>query len=168
MLDIYFRRPVFWDYFISTILIICVVVLNMKGFLIIPKESIYISIISDISSIGLTSAGFILTLLTVLITFKSGSKLTKEEYENAKSVFELFFISDLYFETVKHLKNCIKSLIIISIFGYVLKLGLSPEYRYLIYFSNYLGLTIIILTLWRCLLILSKILSMQKQQISDT
>ncbi|WP_418650140.1 hypothetical protein [Tenacibaculum aestuariivivum] len=117
---------------------------------------------SDLSNIGLTCTGFILTLLTVLITFKSSSKVSKENYSNENSLFEMFFASDLYFMTVKILKNCIKSLIFISVFGYSLKLGLKQEYLKFTFFYNVLGLTVLALTLWRCLMILTKILKMQE------
>jgi hypothetical protein len=40
---------------------------------------------------------------------------------------------------------------------------LTGSYIYLIFYFNIIGLTIIVLTLWRCLLILSKILEMQKR-----
>jgi hypothetical protein len=163
-LDIYFRRPVLWDYISA--LVICFVggILFDKGYLVIPKEDYVMSMASDLSNISLTLAGFILTLLTVLITFKSGTS-KRPEQDNLESdnttVFELFFSSDLYFQTVKHFKNCIKSLIIITVIGYSLKLGINQGHYSYNFFFNLFGLVIVILTLWRSLLILSKIIKMQ-------
>lgn len=164
MLDRYFIKPLFWDYTFALLIVATVYSLHVKGIIAVPKESYYITIATDLSNIGLTSSGFILTLLTVLITFKSGSDSTTEKLAKVTSTFELFFGSSLYFETVKHLKNCIKSLIFISIVGFSLKIGLPETYRTPLYFYNILGLVIIVLTLWRCLLILSKILQMQKRE----
>ena len=61
--------------------------------------------VSDLANTGFTSAGFILTILTVIITFKSASRISKQNYQEDNTVFELFFASDLYFETVKILKT---------------------------------------------------------------
>lgn len=163
MLDLYFKKPLFWDYLIGLIALTISYILVHYYIWVIPEES-NASVSSDLANISLTSSGFILTLLTILITFKSGSNITKENYKKAESVFDLFFASALYFETVKHLKNCIKSLIIISIVGFSLKLGLIREFSHLMFFYNIFGLIIIVLTLWRCLLILSKILEMQKRE----
>ncbi|MEY2702841.1 MAG: hypothetical protein RLY43_1479 [Bacteroidota bacterium] len=163
MLDNYFKKPLFWDYLISIIIVLIISRLCFLGIILIPLEDKYTAIASDITNISLTSSGFILTLLTVLITFKSGSDITEKKVKETNSTFELFFSSSLYFETVKHLKNCIKSLLIISILGFTLKICLTGSYIYLIFYFNIIGLTIIVLTLWRCLLILSKILEMQKR-----
>jgi hypothetical protein len=162
MLDTYFKKPVFWDYLIAAAVMSVVAILNFKEYYILPKDEYSLDMASDLSNISLTSAGFILTLLTVLITFKSGSNLTKEQATESNTLFELFFTSPLYFETVKYLKNCIKSLITIAIIGFSLKLGLTKGFREYIFFFNIIGLIVIVMTLWRCLLILSKILEMQE------
>lgn len=161
MLDKYFTRPLLWDYIAALIIIAASVILNYKGCLTIPKEEYVNSTTSDLTTIALTLAGFILTLLTVLITFKSTAK-KKNEVNEDDSVFELFFATDLYFQTVKHLKNCIKSLIFICLCGYIIKLGVQ-KYHYLFFF-NFLGIAIIVLTLLRSLLILTKIVDLQKQE----
>src|SRR5690606_32803109 len=117
------------------------------------KEDV-ISITTDVTTISLTLTGFILTLLTVLITFKTSSKAKKIEIESSESLFNLFFASGYYYETVKLLKNCIKSLIFIAIVGFSLKLFLLDKYKPYTFFFNIIGLCIILLTIWRCLLIL--------------
>lgn len=162
ILDKYFKRPVFWDYFLVTILEIVLITLYAKGSLFLPTNELVYSMVSDFSNISLTSAGFILTLFTVLITFKSGSKITKANYTEDNTVFELFFASDLYHETIRHLKNCVKSLIVVSIVGYTLKLSIYISYVKYIHFFNVGSVVIIALSLWRCLLILTKIVKIQK------
>jgi|TARA_B110000503_G_scaffold140358_1_gene231049 hypothetical protein len=162
ILDKYFKNPILWDYLIAILIVSILFYLNYINFFCLPKSERSLSMTSDLSNIGLTCTGFILTLLTVLITFKSSSKISKENYSDDNSLFEIFFASDLYFITVRILKNCIKSLIFISVFGYILKLGLKQEYLKFTFFYNVLGLIIIALTLWRCLMILTKVLKMQE------
>lgn len=162
ILDIYFRRPVVYDYMISIIVSAILYFIFYKGLINLPHEEHSLSMTSDLANIGLTSAGFILTLLTVLITFKSSSKITKNEYSEDESLFDLFFASNLYFITISILRNCIKSLILISVIGFALKLGIPREHLKYVFFYNVFGLIIIALTLYRCLLILTKVLHMQK------
>lgn len=163
ILDKYFNNPVMIDIIIGAIITAFIFILIQEDVFSIPKSQRSISMISDLSNIGFTSAGFILTLLTVLITFKSGSSVTKYNYDNENSVFELFFASNLYFVTVKILKNAIKSLIVISVIGYALKIGLSQDLLKYTFYFNVIGLTIVSLTLYRCLLILSQIMKMQEK-----
>lgn len=162
ILDKYFRRPILYDFIVSIIIGIILFLTYNDGLFNLPKDERSLSMTSDLSNVGLTSAGFILTLLTVLITFKSSSNINKKNYSEDDSLFDLFFASDLYFTTVRILKNCIKSLILISVIGYALKLGLPKEHLKFVFFYNVIGLIIIAMTLYRCLLILTKILKMQK------
>ena len=162
MLNIYFRKPIFWDYTLSLIIAAIVFKLYRINVISLPKEDYTISTITDLSTIGLTLAGFILTLLTVLITFKSGNKVTNDRNIDDNTVFELFFTTGLYFETVGHLKNAVKSLIAISVAGYSFKLLLSEDLHKYIYFYNIFGLVVITLTLWRSLLIMVKVINLQK------
>ncbi|HLP14467.1 MAG TPA: hypothetical protein VK177_21230 [Flavobacteriales bacterium] len=163
MLDKYFKAPLFWDYLLASIFSGAPFFFYLKSKIDLPEDNFIISMTSDLSNVALTLAGFILTLLTVLITFKSGSNVQEKPDETKKSVFELFFASGLYFLTIKHLKNCIKSLLLMATIGYSLKLCLSPSHYHLMYFFNIFSLVIIILTLWRSLLILTKILKLQKE-----
>ncbi|WP_452229451.1 hypothetical protein [Lacinutrix sp. MEBiC02404] len=162
ILDKYFRRPVLYDYLISIIVGALLYFLFYKGLINLPNDERSLSMTTDLANVGLTSAGFILTLLTVLITFKSSTSISKKEYSEDDSLFNLFFASDLYFITVRILKNSIKSLILISVLGFALKLGIPKEYLIYVFFYNVFGLIIIALTLYRCLLVLTKVLKMQK------
>lgn len=162
LLDKYFKYPVMYDYLISMVVILIISICHCYGLFNLPNDQRSLSMTTDLSNIGLTSAGFILTLLTVLITFKSSSKLTKKEYSEDNSLFELFFTSDLYFITVGILKNSIKSLIFISVFGFSLKLGLPNDFLKYTFYFNIFGLIVIAFTLYRCLLILGKVLKMQQ------
>lgn len=163
MIDNYFKRPVFWDYLLGiSITGIIMFIFNRVGFHI-PKDETILSIISDLSTVALTLSGFILTLLTVLISFKSTAKSKKDIKFEADSLYEIFYSTSLYFETVRHLKNGIISLTFVAIIGYTLKLTINTCYYSFLFSFNLLSLIIIFLTLWRCLLILSKIIKIQKE-----
>ncbi|MBZ4036347.1 hypothetical protein K6T82_16360 [Flavobacterium sp. 17A] len=164
ILDKYFQRPIFWDYFLCYVFCSLSIYLVYKEKIQLPTDNDTIAITSDITNISLTLSGFILTLLTVLITFKSGSNIKKIESDSDDTVFNLFFASGYYFETVKHLKNCIKSLIFIAVIGFMIKLFLPLEYKSKAFFFNVPGLCIIILTISRCVLILNKVLELQQQE----
>ena len=163
MLDFYFKKPLLWDYLISLVISSLTYVLYQKSYISLPKEEYILPMASDLCTISLTLAGFILTLLTVLISFKSASKTVNNKIEESSKVFDLFFATSLYFQTVTHLKNCVKSLSFIAVFGFFLKIVLNVDtYKY-IYFYNILGLLIIIFTLLRSLLILTKIINIQEE-----
>lgn len=160
ILDIYFRRPLFWDYLISIICTLVTGILYLKNKISIPDMQDSYGLTTDLTNITLTLAGFILTILTVLITFKDNSANKVEEEE--EPAFNKFFNTEYYYETIKHLKNCIKSIIFIAAIGFFLKLFLLNDFRKYFFFYNVFGLIITILTIWRCLLILSKVLVLQK------
>ena len=164
MIDVYFRRPLIWDYTLSFVITAITFRLYQINVVFFPKEEYIWSMDSDLSTISLTLAGFILTLVTVLITFKSASKIKKNSDLEDESIFNVFFATSLYFETVRHLKNCIRSLVCVSVLGYLLKLFLNNCDNQYIYFFDVFGVIIIALTIWRTLLILTKIINLQKQE----
>lgn len=162
MIDKYFKRPVFWDYILASLLssiafyLICICVITL------PKEEFIYSVTSDISTMALTMAGFILSLLTVLISFKSTIKKTYKPSDN-DTVFDIFFSTALYFETIRHLKNAIISLTLVAIVGYIFKLCFASNNSSLLFIFNCFGIVVVFLTVWRCVLILSKIIKIQQE-----
>jgi hypothetical protein len=162
IIDHYFKKPVIIDYTIAIVTATVIFLTWNKYNLCLPKFDQSLSVLTDLTTISLTLAGFILTLLTVLITFKSGSKIQKLELDSDEPLFDMFFATGLYFETVRHLKNCIKSLIFIGFVGFTLKLGLLTFIQTEIFYFNVFSVIIILLTTWRCLLILGTILNLQK------
>lgn len=164
ILDKYFKKPLFWDYTLCVITSAICYYLVEKKYISIPTKEDAIAVTSDITNISLTLSGFILTLLTVLITFKSTTPIIKKENRNSETVFNLFFASGYYFETVKHLKNCIKSLIVVAIIGFSIKLFVPSQWKTQTFYFNIIGLGIIILTITRCLIILSKVLDLQEKE----
>lgn len=162
MLDTYFKNPLLWDYILSTLFTLIAWYFVSIQIVTIPKEEHLYSIVSDMSTISLTMAGFILTLLTVLISFKSANKIDKQQVKDDDKVFDLFFASKLYFQTITILKNAIKSLTLIAILGYILKLTLNKNNYSILYFFCVFAIIIILLTLWRSILILTNIVRMQE------
>ncbi|PQL91669.1 hypothetical protein [Apibacter adventoris] len=161
ILDFYFRKPVLLDYLIAILITVLLFILYKNNLFNLPTTQDSYDLTGDLTNISLTMAGFILTILTVLITFKdtSNNKPTTE----VNSTFNNFFSTDFYYETVKHLKNCIKSIVFIATIGFFIKLFFGLDYRKFFFFYNAFGLVIIVLTIWRCLIILSKILILQKE-----
>lgn len=164
MLKKYFNKPVLFDYVVITVLIISVYILWHKGIISTPNNTNLISIATDIANISLTATGFILTLLTIIITFKGSSTVTKENYNPEEhSVFEAFINTSLYSETINILKGAIKSLIFVALLGYILKLSLNDRYFHVLFFYNIGGLFIIVSSLLRSLFILNKIIEWQNE-----
>ncbi len=165
ILDRYFKRPIFWDYLISSLIVCMIIILVNKGVFknLIDNKEFVSAISSDLATVGFTSAGLILTLLTILITFKANTNLKDTNDIKSKSTFQLFFLTEYYFETVRHFKNCIKSLLFVSVLIYVFKLGFYSNGHEVLYYYNIGCLIVIVLTLWRGILILSNILKMQRK-----
>lgn len=159
ILDLYFKRPLFWDYLFSSLISVSLFMAHLYKKITIPPNQDSYSLTGDLTNIALTIVGFILTILTLLITFKENSS---NEIIMTEKKFNKFFGTAYYDESVKHLKNCIKSIIFIASLGFFLKLFLPMELRGNLFFFNLLGITIITMTIIRCLLILGNILELQK------
>lgn len=160
ILDVYFKRPLIWDYLIATCSIVTLVLLANNDRISLPSGLDSFSLTGDLTNISLTMIGFILTILTVLITFKDNS--TKNTPNEDVPAFNKFFATEYYFETIKHLKNCIKSISLIAVLGFSFKLFSTDSNRIFLFYYNVFGLIIVMLTIYRCLFILGKILEFQK------
>ncbi len=159
ILDKYFAKPLFWDYLIGFSLLSIIIFCYKHQLIPLPSREDSYALTGDYTNISLTFAGFILTILTVLITFKDSSTNSNDKEEPG---FHTFFKSKFYFQTVTYLKDCIKSIILVASLGFFLRLFLHGDARSYLFFFNCFGLTITILTILRCLLIVSKVLDMQK------
>ncbi len=162
MIDKYFKKPIFWDYCFSTIVILVVLFLQHKNIIAMAKRRIFIlhhfRPLHSFSHNGRVYIDF----GNCVNLFKSSGKVNKDNVKETDSVFDIFFASRLYFETIKHLKNGIKSLTFIALLGYTLKLTVSHvNYEYLFLFC-FMGLSIILMTVGRSLLILSSIIKIQQ------
>ena len=174
MLNKYFSYPIFWDLMIGIIITSAFYILVILCFVEIPKDEVLLSIVTDISNIGFTSAGFVLTFLTLLVSFKISAKPIKKKKRNTledtykkESIFNLFLNSQLYSETIRHLKNGVKELLVISIIGFTLKIMVANFKNELFFYFSIFGIVIITLVLWRSLLVLSGVLTVQEDKIDN-
>lgn len=153
LLDIYFRFPVLLDYIIGLSLICVVHYYVKKSILTVPKEETILDYGSETTTVLLTLAGFILTFLTVLITFKTG----KIEGNKPVTLMEKFCDSSLYSDTTRLLKNGVQSLIFVTLIIYVLRFvnifGIVVLYYWII-----VSIIVLLLTILRSLFILDNIL----------
>lgn len=162
ILDYYYKRPVLIDYFLGLIIAFAVFLVCRKYGIDINLGKSDNSISTEIANSSLTFSGFVITFLTLLITFKNGS--SSQNVDGAlpnKTIFDSFLSSPLYFSSTTILKNCVKSLIGLAIIGYVLLLSVPESIKSLLFYYSILGLVIILLTIWRCIYVLSKIIDFQ-------
>lgn len=164
MLNFYFRFPVVVDYIVGVLVAFVVWFLLSHDYLSAPKADRLFATVSDMSTISLTMAGFILTLTTVLISFKSTNKTDRNNVLETDRVFDLFFVSKLYFDTVQILNNSIKSLSVIALTGYAIKLTISELFLSPLFLYCVLGIVVITLTVIRCVIILTTIVKMQEEK----
>lgn len=158
IIDYYFRVPILLDYVIGFIVL---------GFLflilpVLPGNEKIVKIISDITNSSFTVSGFVLTILTIIITLK-GRSSKKENIKEYDSAMELFLHTPLFQKTVGYLKNCLKSLLLISVMGYIIKILDGLVESQVIFGFAIIFLVVLSMTLFRCMLILGKILRLQNQ-----
>lgn len=171
ILDKYFNHPVKYDYGIGILFALTISLLNEKYHFIDNKALNFANLldtISDLVTISLTFAGFILTLLTIMVTFKSTSNTTKSSSIESTSVFNLFFASDFYKKTTDYLKDSIKSLCTLSVIGFLLKLLANETHKEIILYYNIFGIAILLFTIFRNLIILSEIIKLQNENNHNT
>lgn len=162
ILDIYFRWPVLIDYLLSLGIIATLFYFVHKKNWVIPQSEKIYSLSSDIGTIGLTISGFILTLLTILITMKSGEDSNPIPIKKDSPAVRVFFASSLYFKSIKLLKHAVISLVTISIINYFTKILISANKIEFLFYLNITGLIIVLTTFLRCIFILSKIVAIQR------
>lgn len=162
LIDVYYKRPILYDYIISFSIIAALFFLNSHNLFVLPCKQNSLDFASDIGAIGLTVSGFVLTLITILLTLKSGQLLSNESLTNESSPFKIFLSSKLYQQTICILKKGVYSLVFISMLLYTLKMTLNPSISQNIFFANIIGLFVILTTFLRCFYVLSLILKMQE------
>lgn len=162
LLDKYYKYPTTYDFIISLAIVVVIYFSEKKDYIDIPSIDFSNSFASDIGAIGLTISGFILTLVTILISFKSSQLSSEEKLKNSSNPFKIFLASNLYTNSIKIMQKGVISLIIISFSIYISKiLFVNMTFNFLFYL-NVVGLIIILSTFLRCYYILGLILKMQK------
>lgn len=158
--DYYYQKPIFYDLLIVVFVLGCLITLEAYSSFVLPKKDSSLDFASDIGAIGLTISGFVLTMVTILISFKS-SHILSESNQSKDTPFSIFLKSNLYSKSIKILKNAVFALIIVSFTIYVAKLMIDEEYQKYIFYFNVTGLIVILTTFLRCFYILGLIMKMQ-------
>lgn len=171
MLDKYFNNAIIIDLLISTLISVLLFFLLTFSIISLPSSELLLSTTSDIANVSFTSSGFVLTFLTLLVSFKGSIKplkkkkdMTLEDSYKDVTMFNIFLNSGFYDETIRHLKNGVKILIIVAIIGYLLKLTLPKGLVHFLFFFNVSGLVLIALVLWRSLMVLSGVVKVQSKK----
>lgn len=161
LLDYYFRNTIAFDIIIGLLICSMYLWVNNEGILVLPNEDYVKNITSETVTILLTIIGFVLTFLSIIITFKEG----KSEYNNTDTtnVQTIFYKSRLYFETIKHIKNTIKSLMTSAIAIYLTRFIFFNNLKF-IYLAALFGISILIISVVKSLFIINKVIEFQSQK----
>src|SRR5690606_20250044 len=101
LLDKYFKRPLLFDYLLGCMLVGIVEIIRHKFSFRLPISDKSLSLVSDLSTISLPLAGFILTCLTVIVTSKTTAMKPHTSDNSDVTLFDLFFNTNLYYDTTR-------------------------------------------------------------------
>ena len=145
-LDFLYRYPLLVDTFLGAIFCTAIKFYEKNyGYLNIYK-SYDISTCSDLGSIGLTLSGFLITIVTILVSFKTTSLIEQGELKKNSNAFLIFISSPLYFQTVKFINKSVIILVLASILNYLLKIFIAPEFNYVMFYVNVITVILILTT----------------------
>lgn len=161
VLDKYYNRPLLYDCIISSIVMIGVYIIDKSFNLDLKlKENS-----PNLGSIGLTISGFIMTLLTILLTVKSNNIIRGEDSKTSNNAFHIFLSSPLYSKSITILKSGVLILLFIS-FGTLAISVLGKElYSKFGFYINAICLLFILITFLRCFHVINMILRMQNNYL---
>jgi len=177
VLDAYFKRPIFWDILTAGILMTTFDVINIRDLIGLEIHYVPESYIETMSTSIITFAGFVLTIITIIITFKNTlpeefsevhEKNDKSEQpvksrppDEVKSKVVKFYHSKYYEMTLALLMNSVK--IMFALFFLLISCYFINNLSQKIYLHVLLcSLILTIFTLFRFLLILKIIIDFQK------
>lgn len=161
IVDIYYRYSIIFDILLCALICGVLKLAEVKYGFITNYEIYDRALCSDLGSIGLTIGGFLLTISTILISFKINSLYDKSELKNNSNSFKIFISSPLYFKTVSLLNKSVIILVLLSLCNYLFKIAIPLHYNYLLFYLNICTTFIILTTFFRCLYVLNLIIKMQ-------
>lgn len=162
-LDFLYRYPLIVDTFLGVIFCMAIKFYEKNyGYLNIYK-SYDNSICSDLGSIGLTLSGFLITVVTILVSFKTTSLIEQSELKKNSNSFLIFISSPLYFQSVRFINKSVIILVVASILNYLLKIFIIPKFNYVMFFVNVTTVILILTTFIRSVYLIGLIIKMQKQ-----
>lgn len=164
VIDVYLRHPIIID---ASLLCTCLLINHYSADIITIKFSVdvQINLISNLIGTSVSLAGFILAALTIIVTFKSN--ISSRPIEITETPLELIFSSVHYHNIVRVFKDSIIELTFCFVALYLLWLNSASVNADFIYYSNVYGIIFISLSLFRSLLILFTVLSLDKTRESD-
>lgn len=159
ILDKYYKRPLVFDLLINVVVLTIVFYIDNWGyysFTFDEKSQV-------IPSIGITISGFILTMLTILLTLKSNSIINaKNESKNElKNNFSIFLTSELYSKSISILRNGVISLLTVSFFTLGISVVLREVYSAVGIYLNIVCFVFTLLVFLRSFYVLNLIFKMQ-------
>ena len=167
LLNLYYQKPVFYDLVLAFLGCLIMFVLKQKELLDQISEERILSSVTEISNVCFTTAGFVLTFITLIVSFKESSATNHSNEIPEKKIFQVFFSSSLYAETLRQLKNFFKSLVILAFTGYLIKTALPSSFIHYAFYFNITSLIILLTTLFRSLLIIMNILKLQNLETEE-
>lgn len=161
VLDLYYKRPLLYDILINIIIIGTLFFLDRQGILQLDFDETS----TNVGSVGLTISGFILTLLTILLTLKSNAIIKPENITSGSNAFQVFLASNLYKKSIAILKNAVVILLFVSFSTLATSVLSKTFYQEYGFYINTVCLLFILLTFLRCFHILNLILEMQNNNL---
>ncbi len=155
VLDRYLAAPIIYDFIIVGIFAIAWYFFSKHYSITIKEENKLSEVSSEIGTALITITGFILTIITIIVTFKNTIRKGKKESNN-----DLFYNSEFYPTTISLLKNCVKLLLFLYILIYLVRL-LHPIPIEILFYINFSAIFFSVLVFLRFLLILKIIISFQ-------
>ena len=163
LLEAYYKRPILYDYILAAVISIGAHLCIEGNVITAPNTENSLDFASDIGTAGLTISGFLLTLITILMTLKSNEIINGDnELSNDSPSFKIFLKSKLYVRSIEILINGVFSLVMICFIIFGIRMLFSKELEHIFFYLNIIGLLIILSTFLRCFYVLNLILKMQK------
>ena len=157
LLDIYYKRPLFYDILLTVILVACSIYLNENDFLNFSFDCDS----KEVAGLGVTVSGFILTILSILISLKSNQNETSKKINY--SPFEIFLASKLYGKSISVLKKGVIILLFVSFLTLSFSTLLKEQYCVYGLYFNITCLFLILLVFLRSFYLLNLIFKMQNK-----
>ena len=159
LLDIYYKRPLLCDLIIITIIICAIIYLTKSNLLDLKFDCDS----REIALLGITISGFILTMLTILLSLKSNS-ITSKKKEKETNSFKIFLASKLYSKSVLILRNGVLTLLSVSFFTLGFSVFFGSYYCDYGLYANVICIVFILLVFLRSFYILHLIFKMQNNE----
>jgi hypothetical protein len=159
ILDFYLNN----SYLIDIFIVVCLWFINsyFTIFKLKPSDRVDLTgLISSIISTAISLAGFILAALTIIAALKAN--IANKSPENAKNPLELFFSKANYSQLTTVFKESIIELVIATFGLYIIWL-ISIDFSCSFLFKVLIcGISIVFLSVFRTLLVLFTIMSLEK------